>query len=186
MRSPSPSPCEARAGRGLGRGVRSIESPRSFEIPSPHFSACLPRYFVLPACRVAVLRGAGSRPVRRLTGGRRQVVGRGNRPRAWWYQDAPLLPGPVWCPYGSFARRAARQRITAYYLCALRCSAPHPEFQCWPVSSHFDESLLQGRHRRLSNADRASPTRGSFAFDHPFREVRIVAVSQDADGDRNC
>src|SRR5437764_4060559 len=56
LKSPAPSLCEARAGRGLGRGARSIELSRSFEIPSPHFS----------------------------------VVGRGNRPRAWWwYQDAP-------------------------------------------------------------------------------------------------
>src|SRR6266852_3404940 len=31
----SPSPCEARAGRGLGRGARSIEFSRSFEIPLP-------------------------------------------------------------------------------------------------------------------------------------------------------
>src|SRR5213596_2351529 len=49
--------------RGLGRGARSIELSRSFEIPSPspHFS----------------------------------VVGRGNRPRAWWwYQDAPASDRP--------------------------------------------------------------------------------------------
>ena len=34
-KSPAPSPCEARAGRGLGRGARSIKLWRSFEIPSP-------------------------------------------------------------------------------------------------------------------------------------------------------
>src|SRR5881396_4174230 len=81
------------SGERAGERGSSIELSGSFEIPSPspspHFSACLPRYFVLW-------------PVRRLTGGRRQVVGRGNRPRAWgWYQDAPASdrpghPGLIW------------------------------------------------------------------------------------------
>src|SRR5436190_23568525 len=34
LKSPAPSLCEARAGRGLGRGARSIELSRSFEIPA--------------------------------------------------------------------------------------------------------------------------------------------------------
>src|SRR5437667_12456057 len=34
LKSLAPSPSEARAGRGLGRGARSIELWRSFEIPS--------------------------------------------------------------------------------------------------------------------------------------------------------
>src|SRR5437773_10066645 len=37
LKAAAPSPCEARAGRGLGRGARSIELSRAFEIPSPRF-----------------------------------------------------------------------------------------------------------------------------------------------------
>src|SRR5438094_8452121 len=55
----APSPCEARAGRGLGRGVPSIDLARLIGIPSP-----------LPSPHSS-------------------VVGRGNRPAArWWCQDA--------------------------------------------------------------------------------------------------
>src|SRR5437773_12440080 len=56
---PAPSPCEARAGRGLERGAPSIELARLIGIPSP-----------LPSPHSS-------------------VVGRGNRPAAWWWcQDA--------------------------------------------------------------------------------------------------
>src|SRR5437763_15762855 len=50
---PAPSPCEARAGRGLGRGAPSIELARLSGIPSP-----------LPSPHSS-------------------VVGRGSRPAAW-------------------------------------------------------------------------------------------------------
>src|SRR5437879_1192777 len=60
-RPPAPSPCEARAGRGPGRGAPSIELARLIGIPSPLPS---PHY---------------------------SVVGRGNRPAAWWWcQAAPF------------------------------------------------------------------------------------------------
>src|SRR6184192_2200371 len=52
---PAPSPCEARAGRGLGRGAPSIELARLIGIPSP-----------LPSPHSS-------------------VVGRGNRPEAGWW-----------------------------------------------------------------------------------------------------
>jgi len=55
-KAPAPSPCEARAGRGLGRGASSIELARLIGIPSP-----------LPSPHSS-------------------VVGRGNRPAAWWCQ----------------------------------------------------------------------------------------------------
>src|SRR2546426_12466353 len=65
---PAPSPCEARAGRGQGRGAPSIELARLIGIPSP-----------LPSPHSS-------------------VVGRGNRPAAWWWcQDTPQsLLGPTW------------------------------------------------------------------------------------------
>src|SRR2546430_1893231 len=55
---PAPSPGEARAGGGLGRGAPSIELARLMGVPSP-----------LPSPHSS-------------------VVGRGNRPAAWWCQDA--------------------------------------------------------------------------------------------------
>src|SRR5213594_3004351 len=57
---PAPSPCEARAGRGPGRGAPSIELARLIGSPSP-----------LPSPHSS-------------------VVGRGNRPAAWWWRQSAL------------------------------------------------------------------------------------------------
>src|SRR5216117_1977315 len=88
---PTHSPCEARAGRGLGRGAPSIELARLIGIPSP-----------LPSPHSS-------------------VVGRGNRPAAWWWcQDTPqALLGPTWRLHSARERfilivhfvRGARSRV---------------------------------------------------------------------------
>src|SRR2546426_1897598 len=74
-KAPAPSPCEARAGRGLGRGAASIELARLIGIPSP-----------LPSPHSS-------------------VVGRGNRPVAWW-----------WCQDTPFPRAATRKLLSALAL----------------------------------------------------------------------
>src|SRR5207248_10219474 len=59
---PASSPCEARGGRGLGRGGPSIELAWLIGIPSP-----------LPSPHSS-------------------VVGRGNRPAAWWWCQEVARP----------------------------------------------------------------------------------------------